>query len=61
MIPKQYKIQDRIQVPGESGDYSSRGIQWGWNPVGGGTDPYNLTPDDLVATGVIGEVTVSTT
>lgn len=46
---------------GESGDYSSRGIQWGWNPVGGGTDPYNLTPDDLVATGVIGEVTVSTT
>ena len=46
---------------GKSGDYSSRSIQWGWNPVGGGTDPYNLTPDDLAATGAIGDVTISTT
>ena len=28
-----------IKVLGPSGDYSSRGIQWGWNPVGGGDDP----------------------
>ena len=46
---------------GVSGDYSSRNIQWGWNPVGGGNDPYNLTPDDLVAVGYIGQVTVTTT
>ena len=45
---------------GESGDYSSRGIQWGWNPVGGGVDPYNLTPDDLAATGSTGQVVVVT-
>ena len=46
---------------GVSGDYSSLGIQWGWNPVGGGYNLYNLTPNDLVATGAIGEVTISTT
>ena len=45
---------------GESGDHSSRGLQWGWNPVGG-KDFHNLTPDDLVATGSVGDVTVSTT
>ena len=27
------------QSLGASGEYSSRGIQWGWNPVGGGDDP----------------------
>ena len=41
-------------------DYSSRGIQWGWNPVGDGVDPYNLTPDDLAATGSTGQVVVVT-
>jgi hypothetical protein len=45
---------------GESGSYSSRGLQWNWNPVGG-NDPYNLTPDDLIATGSVGDVTVNTT
>ena len=45
---------------GESGDYSSRGTQWGWNPVGGGVDPYNLTPNTLVISGIIGQVTVTT-
>jgi hypothetical protein len=44
---------------GPSGNYSSRDVQWGWNPVGGGNDPFNLTPNDLVATGFIGRVTVN--
>tara|TARA_R100001594_G_scaffold115686_2_gene150581 strand:+ start:12582 stop:12947 length:366 start_codon:yes stop_codon:yes gene_type:complete len=44
---------------GASGDNSSRGIQWGWNPVGGGNDPFDLTPNDLIGTGHIGNVTVS--
>ena len=45
---------------GEAGDYSSRDIQWEWNPVGGGFDPYSLTPNALVLSGKIGEVTVIT-
>jgi hypothetical protein len=39
----------------------SRQIQWGWNPVGGArlfdTD---LTPNDLIAEGYVGTVTVTT-
>ena len=45
---------------GVAGPYSSRGIQWGWSPVGGGFDPYNLTPNALIMTGGIGQVTVIT-
>ena len=45
---------------GEAGDYSSRDIQWGWSPVGGGNDPFNLTPNNLVASGLLGTVTVTT-
>ena len=41
---------------GEAGANSSRQIQWGWNPVGAGDDPFGLTPNDLVATGQIGTV-----
>lgn len=39
----------------------SRVIQWGWNPVGGarGFDDA-LTPNDLIANGQVGIVTVST-
>jgi|TARA_R110000751_G_scaffold58249_2_gene123072 hypothetical protein len=48
------------QSLGPSGDFSSRGIQWGWAPVGGGNDPFGLTPNVLVGTGVIGQVTVTT-
>jgi hypothetical protein len=42
------------------GNYSSRGIQWGWNPVGGSQffDDV-LTPNYLVATTFVGTVTVS--
>jgi hypothetical protein len=42
-------------------DGGSRQIQWGWNPVGGArlfdTD---LTPNDLIAEGYVGTVTVTT-
>ena len=31
-----------------SGNYSSTNLQWGWNPVGGGNDPFGLTPNDLI-------------
>jgi len=40
----------------------SRDIQWGWNPVGGSRffdDP--LTPNDLVLTMAVGQVTISVT
>ena len=42
------------------GDFTSRDIQWGWNPVGGPRlfDDV-LTPNDLVATGNTGTVTVT--
>jgi len=49
------------QSLGASGDYSSRGIQWGWNPVGGGDDPFGLTPNDLIGVATIGTVTVTIT
>ena len=40
----------------------SRQIQWGWNPVGGASQfDAALTPNDLVAAGFVGTVTVQTT
>ncbi len=48
------------QSLGASGPYSSRGVQWGWNPVGGGFDPFSLVPNTLVGTGFVGTVTVVT-
>ena len=39
---------------------ASRDIQWGWDPVGL-NDPFGLTPDNLEGTGVVGQVTVTTT
>lgn len=44
---------------GNNGAGGSRVIQWGWNPVGGarGFDS-NLTPNDLIAQGQVGIVTV---
>lgn len=46
---------------GNNGAGGSRVIQWGWNPVGGarGFDT-DLTPNDLIATGYVGTVTVVT-
>ncbi len=46
---------------GDAGKNSSRQIQYGFNPVGVGRDPFGLTPNDLVATGEVGTVTVTTT
>jgi hypothetical protein len=38
----------------------SRGIQWGWAPVGGAQmGSSGLTPNDLEATGYVGTVTVT--
>jgi hypothetical protein len=44
---------------GNQGATGSRMIQWGWNPVGGAR-AYDdgLTPNDLVARGQVGTVTV---
>ena len=40
----------------------SRDIQWGWNPVGGASQfDAALTPNDLLATGFVGTVTISVT
>ena len=40
----------------------SRVIQWNWNPVGGSrANDAGLTPNDLVAIGNVGTVTVTTT
>ena len=40
----------------------SRDIQWGWAPVGGASQfDVALTPNYLVATGVVASVTVTTT
>jgi len=38
----------------------SRSIQWGWNPVGGARSfDGSFTPNNLVATGFVGTVTVN--
>jgi hypothetical protein len=40
----------------------SRDIQWGWNPVGGSSSfDAVLTPNNLVAAGFVGTVTIATT
>ena len=39
---------------------ASRNIQYSWNPVGRSKDPFTLTPNDLVATGAVGTVSVTT-
>ena len=43
-----------------SPELGSRVIQWGWNPVGGGSN-WPMTPNDLVSGVVLGTVTVTTT
>ena len=40
----------------------SRVFQWGWNPVGGASSyDTGLTPNDLIANGQVGTVTVTNT
>ena len=41
-------------------DMGSRVFQWGYNPVGGGSN-WPQTPNDLVSSVVLGTVTVTTT
>lgn len=43
-----------------SAELGSRVFQWGWNPVGGGSN-WPQTPNDLVSGVVLGTVTVTTT
>lgn len=53
--------QSGILADGSIGG-GSRVIQWGWNPVGGARSyDSGLTPNDLVAVGQVGTVTVVTT
>ena len=56
--PDNTYVQSGVLADGAIGG-GSRDIQWGWNPVGGsrGFDAA-LTPNDLVARGQIGIVTV---
>lgn len=59
-------LQINLTGIGEEGlgnpELGSRIFQWGWNPVGGarGSDA-GLTPNDLIASGQVGIVTVSIT
>jgi hypothetical protein len=41
-------------------DMGSRVFQWGWSPVGGGSN-WPMTPNDLVSGVVLGTVTVTIT
>jgi len=51
--------QSGITSDGSIGE-GSRVFQWGWNPVGGASlDAAGLTPNDLVAVGAVGQVTVT--
>jgi hypothetical protein len=53
-------LQSGVLADGSIGG-GSRDIQWGWNPVGGGSNLVSGgTPNDLVANGFIGTVTVTT-
>ena len=51
--------QSGITSDGSIGE-GSRIFQWGWAPVGGASlNAYGLTPNDLVAQGSVGQVTVT--
>tara|TARA_R110000822_G_scaffold85915_2_gene200605 strand:+ start:391 stop:780 length:390 start_codon:yes stop_codon:yes gene_type:complete len=58
--PDSTYLQSGVLADGSIGG-GSRDIQWGWNPVGGGNNIVSGgTPNDLVANGFIGTVTVIT-
>ena len=58
--PDSTYLQSGVLADGSIGG-GSRDIQWGWNPVGGGNNVVSGgTPNDLVANGFIGTVTVTT-
>lgn len=47
-------------VSGQGGDGGSRVIQWGWDPVGFNNVLGLPIPDNLIAVGQVGTVTVTT-
>lgn len=51
-------VQDPRRDNSLSVPFGSRSTQWGWNPVGL-ADPFALEQNSLVATGAVGEVTVT--
>ena len=54
-------VASGITSDGSIGE-GSRNIQWGWNPVGMSQNfDAQLTPNNLVAVGFVGTVTVTTT
>jgi len=54
-------VTSGVLADGNTG-LGSRQIQWGWNPVGGSSGfDAPLTPNNLVAEGQVGTVTVTTT
>ena len=44
----------------EDNTYGSRGIQWGWAPVGL-ADPFGLMNNDLLGQSQVGQVSITTT
>jgi hypothetical protein len=48
-------------VSGTGGDGGSRVIQWGWEPVGLSNSLNLPMPNDLIAQGAVGTVTISIT
>ena len=59
--PDQTYYQSGVTSDGSLGG-GSRVFQWGWNPVGGASSfDTLLTPNYLVAQGIVGTVTVSVT
>jgi len=59
-----YPVHDPQAIQNPRPDFAerdaSRNIQYSWNPVGRSKDPFTLTPNDLVATGAVGTVSVTT-
>ena len=60
--PKAYPDPQALRDPRpETGLSEQREVQWGWNPVGFAYIPGLSPPDNLVAQGSVGTVTVVTT
>ena len=60
--PKAYPDPQALRDPRpETGLSVQRAVQWGWNPVGFAYIPGLSPPDNLVAQGSVGTVTVVTT
>ena len=59
---KAYQDPQALRDPRpETGLSEQRAVQWGWNPVGFAYIPGLSPPDNLVAQGSVGTVTVVTT